>query len=197
MKKLGFIFIIISVFLACKSSPEPEQEEVPPPSSPSELPPPSQELIPFSVSMREELKPDQLGKVQFYLSGSITLTKQENQENIDVESGKIIALNGQNLQEVYIPSQTEGVYMSDDEHGILNISFEAGNDAVICFAPNKNKDRYVLMLKDRDGQLVVNYGSIDYEVSLSGAEIPYLLVGTEQIKRDAIDSKTLTGRKVE
>jgi hypothetical protein len=204
MKRVIFMFIIVLVFSACQSAPQPEQVEdfspsqdsSPPqefPPLPSPPPPPPSEKIPFTLSMREALQKDKLSRVQFYLSGSITLIKEEIQGNIDVESGKIVTVSGQNLQEIYIPMETEGVCASYDERGILNISFE--NDAVISFALNRNKDRYELMLNVKDGRMVVHYGNIDYGISLSSGEVPYLLVVTEQIKSDAIDRKTVTGRK--
>jgi hypothetical protein len=193
MKRLMFMFIIISVLSACASDPQPEQTEYFPPPQQELPPPPPEEKIPFTLSMLKELQKDKLSRVQFYLSGSITLIKEENRGNVDVDSGRVITVSGQNLQEVYIPVETEGVCASYDERGILNISFE--NDAVISFGLNKNKDRYELMLNVKDGRMVVNYGSIDYEVALSSTEVPYLLVITEQITNDAIDRRTVTGRK--
>jgi hypothetical protein len=184
--------------MGCYSDPEPEPQPFPPeylseypPEYPPELP---QTKTPFTVAMRGALQQDQLRQIQFYLSGSITLIKEEHQGNTGVELGRVITTSGQNLKEVYIPVETQGIFVSDDEHGILNISFE--NDAIICFVPNRNKDRYELMLNIKDGHMVVNYGNIDYEVSLTQAELPYLLVINEEKKDDFVDRRTVSGRSV-
>jgi hypothetical protein len=184
--------------MGCYSDPEPEPQPLPPEDLweyPPEFPPdPPQTMTPFTVAMRGTLQRDQLSQIQFYLSGSITLIKEERQGNTDVESGRVITTSGQNLKEVYLPVETQGIFISDDEHGILSISFE--NDAIICFVPNKNKDRYELMLNIKDGHMVVNYGNIDYEVSLTQAELPYLLVINEQKTDDFVDRRTVSGRSV-
>jgi hypothetical protein len=193
MKKLGLIFIIISLFIGCYSEPEPQP--LPPPElPPPPPPPPPQEKTPFTVSMREALQDDQLSQIQFYLSGSITLIKEDYQGDTGVQSGKVITTSGQNLEEVYLPTETQGIFVSNDEHGILNISFE--NDTIISFFPNKNKDRYELMLNIKDGHMVVNYGHTDYAVSLFQSELPYLLVIREEKTDDFVDRRTVKGRSV-
>jgi hypothetical protein len=195
MKKLSLIFFIIPVLLgSCYSAPEPEPQPPPAEYLPPPLPPPPPPKTPFTITMRESLQPDQLSQIQFYLSSSITLIKEGYQGNTDVESGRVITRTGQNVEEVYIPMDTGGVFEFDDEHGILNISFE--NDAIVCFVPNETRNRYELMLNIKDGHMVVNYGNIDYEVLLSQAELPYLLVISEELTDDFVDRRTVGGRRV-
>lgn len=155
---------------------------------------------PFTISMHRALPNDQLNRIQFFLSNSITLTQEETRMNIKVDStGKIITTDGLDYNQIQIPAETPGRLGVNSEYntgyGILAICFEDINinNNVIYFQPNPDKDRYELMYFSRDGTRLIKYGDLDYEVSYL-REIPYLLVVNEQQKDDRMNTRTVTGR---
>ncbi|MDR2363693.1 MAG: hypothetical protein LBD65_04685 [Spirochaetaceae bacterium] len=205
MKKTSIIIILVLLFVAginagCRGlkqalnqtpvvtvAPTPEFVSVPP------LP-----KTPFTVSLRRILPEDQLNRVQFYLSNSLTLLKEENKLNVKVDSeGKIIRTDGLDSNQIKIPMETPGRLgqINTDEYDVLAICFEDSNvnNNVIYFQPNPEKDRYELMFFSRDGIKLIRYGDTDYEISYS-RELPYLLVINEQQKNDNINTRTVTGR---
>jgi hypothetical protein len=178
------------------SAPPPPAVKTPEPDIVFTPPPPK---TPFTIPLRRALSNDQLDKVQFYLSNSLILTKEENRLNIKVDSqGKIIETSGLESVQIHIPAETPGRLGQSniDEYDILAVCFEDNNinNYVVYFQPNEERDRYELMSYSRDGIKLIRYGDSDYEVSYSRRELPYLLVVNEQHLDDSINTRTVTGR---
>jgi hypothetical protein len=207
MKKTSIIIVLILLFAAgTNAAARGLKQAVTPAPSVVEKPAPEYAVVPeaplpktpFTVSLRRILPDDQLNKVQFYLSNSLTLMKEENNVNIKVDAaGKIIKTDGLDYNQIQIPAETPGRLgqINADEYDVLAICFEDNNlnNNVIYFQPNPEKDRYELMFFSRDGIKLIRYGDLDYEISYS-RELPYLLVVNEQQKNDNIKTRTVTGR---
>jgi hypothetical protein len=206
MKKTNIILMLIAFLLSVgtnavaggkqQTDPEPAPSVVLEPVF-AAMPMPK---TPFTVSMRRSLPNEQLPKIQFYLSNSITLTLEETRMNINVDGeGKIVSTDGLDYTQIQIPAETPGRLglnsEYNSEYGILAICFEDINisNNVIYFQPNPEKNRYELMFFSRDGTRLIKYGDLDYEISYV-REIPYLLVVNEQQKDDRMNTRTVTGR---
>ncbi|MDR2759369.1 MAG: hypothetical protein LBB78_08310 [Spirochaetaceae bacterium] len=154
----------------------------------------------FTTAMRDALPNDQLARIQFFLSNSITLTQEATRMNIKVDAaGKIVTTDGLDYNQIRIPAETPGRLGVNNEYnveyGILAVCFEDTNtnNNVMYFQPNPDKDRYELMYFSRDGTKLIKYGELDYEISYL-REVPYLLVINEQQKDDRMNTRTVTGR---
>ncbi|MDR1107414.1 MAG: hypothetical protein LBL19_00070 [Spirochaetaceae bacterium] len=187
----------VSAFGAKETSPPPAPE---PKRSEPEIvfAPPPLYKTPLTIPLRQALSNDQLSKVQFYMSNSLTLTKEENKTTIKVDAqGRIIRTNGLESVQIRIPAETPGRLGQSniDEYDILAVCFEDNNvnNYVVYFQPNEEKDRYELMFYSRDGIKLIRYGDTDYEISYS-RELPYLQVVNEQEMDDTVNSRTVTGR---
>jgi hypothetical protein len=206
MRKTSIMVILVLLCIAGTNAiafgaketapPPPEPEKPEPVFTLPPLPPPPK--TPLTIPLRRALSNDQLSKVQFYLSNSLTLTKEENKTTIQVDSGgKIIKTSGLESVQIRIPMETPGRLGQSniDEYDILAVCFEDNNvnNYVIYFQPNEEKDRYELMSYSRDGVKLIRYGDTDYEVSYS-RELPYLQVVNEQQTDSTINTRTVTGR---
>jgi hypothetical protein len=207
MRKTSIMGILVLLCIAGTNIAAFGSRETPPPAVPELAapepvivlpPPPPPPKTTFTIPLRKALSNEQLGKVQFYLSSSLTLSKEDNKTNIQVDSmGKIIKTSGLEFVQIRIPAETPGrLGQSDmDEYDILAICFEDNNvnNNVVHFQPNTEKDRYELMSYSRDGIKLLRYGDTDYEISYS-RELPYLLVVNEQQMDDNVNTRTVTGR---
>jgi hypothetical protein len=204
MRKTNIILMIIAFLVSAGTNAAAGGKQQPDPAPVVVLEP---EFItmplpktPFTMDIRRGLPNDQLPKIQFYLSNSITLTLEETRMNINVNAeGKIISMDGLDYTQIHIPAETPGRLGLNNEYnaeyGILAVCFEDINisNNVIYFQPNPEKNRYELMFFSRDGTKLIKYGDLDYEISYL-REIPYLLVINEQQKDDRMNTRTVTGR---
>ncbi|MHA8050675.1 hypothetical protein V7S79_06130 [Aquirufa sp. ROCK-SH2] len=77
-----------------------------------------------------------LNKIQFYNDNALFLERELNASDANVKSGKVILVNGKNINRVSLESQTPGVLVKEQDKQLL-ISFEAGagEEKSLHFAP--------------------------------------------------------------
>ena len=157
-------------------------------------------FTPFTSRLYQESNwtEEELHSIQFWLSEDIVLRRVQRGNLSEIEEGEIKVVNGERVEEVFLPKGTPGVYLFRPKANRLAISFEAeGDDRYLVFGPSpRENNRFVLLAKDwsrREG--TVTYGGKLYRVDARAADAA-LLVDLKRVNRTIIDSRTAKGRKV-
>jgi hypothetical protein len=154
--------------------------------------------VPFTQNLRDQygLEGDELKKLQYFVSGDVTLQREFRREEGEVsKSHKLVIKEGGLVEEVFIAAGTPGI-ATEVSPTSLAVSFEPGGSLVFA-SPSSDGDRerkYKLSAKrwtDYYGELVYD-NRIWYAVKGSGQA--YLEVGAESL--DAVEKrkKVLPGR---
>jgi hypothetical protein len=147
--------------------------------------------VAFTQGIRTQynLGGEELKKLQYYVSGDITLQRDFRREEGEIsKSHKLVAKEGGLLEEVLIPAGTPGIAMEVGETS-LAVSFEPGSSLIFASPPTDRdpERKYKLSAKrwaDYYGEIVYD-GKIFYAVEGSGQA--YLEVGVESL--DAVEKK--------
>ncbi len=161
-------------------------------------------LQPFTATDKNKLglKEEQLRKVQFYLSGDITLQREVTEGSAtEIEEGKITIVDGKEVEQIVIKRGTPGVleYFPGDTR--MGISFEVGEGRYLMFGINPDKDgKYYLLAskwkRDRYGKTgTVNYAKKEYRTSPQSA-YAYLMVDMKKLRKFDLDRRQVEGRKI-
>jgi hypothetical protein len=145
--------------------------------------------VPFTQNLRDQygLEGDELKKLQYFVSGDVTLQREFRREEGEVsKSHKLVIKEGGLVEEVFIAAGTPGI-ATEVSPTSLAVSFEPGGSLV-------RERKYKLSAKrwtDYYGELVYD-NRIWYAVKGSGQA--YLEVGAESL--DAVEKrkKVLPGR---
>jgi hypothetical protein len=142
--------------------------------------------------------PEQLQKVQFYLSEDIILYRNATNGEGYVEEGKIRSVNGHKSEEIIIKQGTKGVFLFSPKDNQYAISFdENDNSKYLVFGPSpKVRDRYVLLAKEwsnRNGK--VTYGEEVYSTPATSA-FAYLMVDYKSQDKVSRSRTVAGGRRV-
>lgn len=172
--KIFFInFLIITLFGAC-----------------------SPQLSPFTEKLYKSSgwSDDDLSKIQFYLSDNIILHRHFSEGNSSISSGKIVIENGKEVEEIFIPKGTPGIFIKRKNENTLAVSFEKG-DKYLFFGPNPKRDgRYVLLATDWDK----NRGTVKYDektyYTMDESALASLLVDLKKINNVKVKKRTAKGR---
>jgi hypothetical protein len=147
--------------------------------------------VAFTQGIRNQydLGGEELKKLQYYVSGDITLQRDFRREEGEIsKSHTLVTKEGGLLEEVLIPAGTPGIATEVGETS-LAVSFEPGS-SLIFGSPPTDRDperKYRLSAKrwaDYYGEIVYE-GKIFYAVEGSGQA--YLEVGVESL--DAVEKK--------
>jgi hypothetical protein len=147
--------------------------------------------VAFTQGIRTQynLGSDDLKKLQYYVSGDITLQRDFRREEGEIsKSHKLVKKEGGLLEEVVIPAGTPGIATEVGETS-LAVSFEPGSSLIFGSPPaDRDPERiYRLSAKrwaDYYGEILYD-GKIFYAVEGSGQA--YLEVGVESL--DAVEKK--------
>lgn len=157
-------------------------------------------FTPFTAGLYRESNwtEDELRSIQFWLSEDIVLRRVQRGNLSEIEKGEIKVVEGERVEEVFLPKGTPGVYLFSPKANRLAISFEnEGDDKYLIFGPSpRENNRFVLLAKDwnrRSG--TVTYGGKLYRVDARSADAT-LMVDLKKVNRTIIDSRTARGRKV-
>jgi hypothetical protein len=154
--------------------------------------------VPFTQNLRDQygLEGDELKKLQYFVSGDVTLQREFRREEGEVsKTHKLVIKEGGLVEEVFIAAGTPGI-ATEVSPASLAVSFEPGGSLVFA-SPSSDGDserKYKLSAKrwtDYYGELVYD-NRIWYAVKGSGQA--YLEVGAESL--DAVEKrkKVLPGR---
>jgi hypothetical protein len=154
--------------------------------------------IPFTQDLRDQygLERDDLQKLQYYISGDVTLQREFHREEGEVsKTHKLVIKEGGLVEEVFIAAGTPGI-ATEVGPTSLAVSFEPGGSLVFS-SPSSDRDsgrKYKLSAKrwtDYYGELVYD-NKIWYAVQGSGQV--YLEVGAESLNAVETKKKVLPGR---
>ncbi|MFN8278434.1 MAG: hypothetical protein U0T84_13200 [Chitinophagales bacterium] len=156
-------------------------------------------LVPYSDALKTKyhLQSSDLMRVQFYLSGPITLQRKVTDVgNAQVVNGKVKLVNGQSMEEVVIPKGTPGVLVTDGE-GKLSVSFEKTDAHYLRFGPNPDlRQQYVLLASNWKNKIgLVHYAGQEYFTSPESSEA-ILLIDLKHIRKYSKSERVASGRKV-
>lgn len=154
--------------------------------------------VPFTQHLRDQygLEGDDLMKLQYFVSGDVTLQRDFRREEGEVsKTHKLVIKEGGLVEEVFIAAGTPGI-ATEISPTSLAVSFEPGGSLVFA-SPSSDGDRerkYKLSAKrwtDYYGELVYD-NKIYYAVMGSGQV--YLEVGAESLDAVETRKKVLPGR---
>lgn len=138
----------------------------------------------------------EIGKVQFYNSNKIVLKRLLPYDSAGITNGAIRFENGKLINTIIIKKNTPGT-CAFVEDGLLNMTFEDGEDKYLIFKTDLNGKYYELWV-DRDFQ---NLGQIDYDndkyMIQPGSEKARLLVKKDQDYIFRVQQRIAKGKKVE
>ena len=160
----------------------------------------SMDLQPFTESQRtaNNWTNEDLSKIQFYLSESITLQRKLSGGSSEIASGKVRIVDGERIEEVVIPKGTPGVVVFNSVDQRLGISFEDGEDRYLMFGVNPNKgDKYHLLASEWKNQV----GKVKYEdkewFTNPNSGSAHLLIDLKKVYQRELNRRTAGGRKLE
>jgi hypothetical protein len=147
---------------------------------------------------RNRWSESELKKIQFYLSDDVYLRRKLGENSSEIVEGKVRMINGEKVEEIFIPRSTPGVFTFSPKANRFAIAFENGSDQrFLMFGPNpKAGERYVLLAKDWErASGKVTYDGKEYEVNY-GAAFAGLMVDLRRIDRQDRNSRTAEGVRV-
>lgn len=155
--------------------------------------------VPFSNSVREQyqLSPDEVKKLQFFVSSDIMLQRGEQtaeEKNTD-KSGKLVISSSASVEQVYIKKGTPGVCVEVMEGNKISVSFET-DDKFLVFGDATGRGRYTLMASEwKDGRGKLDYGGRVYYAQ-PGSAATYVIIQMKKVKKFKKQARTVGGRKV-
>jgi len=160
----------------------------------------SPKLTPFTQDLYEDFgwSENELQKIQFYLSRSITLRREFSKGSSEIVSGKIKMVNGRKVEEVVISAGTPGVVLFQPKTNRLAVSFEdGGTERFLMFGPNpKANDKFVLLASSWDrGKGKVTYENKSWSTPTESAYAA-LMVDLRKIRQTRVNSRRASGRSV-
>jgi hypothetical protein len=158
--------------------------------------------VPFTKDLYGRLKSNNLDvrSVQFYNDQQILLSRNVDNYNTEIKSGKVVFKNGKYVNEVLIPAYTPGIIDSIDNDG-FRVSFERGNNN-FKFINNKYSPEFFIFSGTnwKEGGCDVMFDRMVYRATCGGAcssvSDVKLVVKQSDIDNNKKQSKTLQGVKV-
>jgi hypothetical protein len=162
----------------------------------------SKKYVPFTRQLEQRLERDNidLHQLQFYIDQGLVMSRYVGNEKAQVNAGVLKFENGQYINEVIIPSFTQGV-CEDISNGKLMISFEKGNND-IAFGPGSgySADEYVLYGTEwRNGTALITFDNNKFRVHCStctDVATARLMVKKSEIDKIEKKSRVVEGREV-
>jgi hypothetical protein len=147
--------------------------------------------VPFTQDLRDQygLERDDLKKLQYFISGDVTLQREFLREDGEVsKTHKLVIKEGGHVEEVFIAAGTPGI-ATEVGPASLAVSFEPGGSLVFG-SPSSDRDpgrKYKLSAK----RWTDYYGEILYDnkiwYAVKGSGQVYLEVGMESL--DAVEKR--------
>jgi hypothetical protein len=159
----------------------------------------SKRLVPFSQKIYETYNwtDSDLKNIQFYLSDDIVLRRTLGMNESTIREGRIVIIDGQEVEEVIFKKGTPGVYIFSPKENRFGVSFENNDESYLMFGPNPKKgERYVLLAKEWER----NRGKVSYKGKLyettTASGYATLMVDLNKASRIKYKTTTVSGRKV-
>lgn len=205
------ITLSIVLVLGCGGTPKdktppPIQDSLPPPPPPP--PPPPTGLSPFTIGILNRLMNEaddfHINQCQFFLSGGITLERNDEEKNQRSEYGTVVFIDNTNKREVKINDKTEGAalkVLQNQNEVALPLCFDQDDKYQILFSATKSENSQFFLRftpqndpsSDARGSLI--YGGQRYRLKFSGG-IPYLMIKLTEKKDPVKNQYDASGRRV-
>jgi hypothetical protein len=157
-------------------------------------------LVPYTDAMKKKYgwNPEQIKRIQFYVSHDIILHREAVKGSTDIVHGKIKTIHGSRVEEIVIRAGTKGVVTDIPKEDKLLVSFETGDDKYLSFGVNPNaSERYVLLASDWKNEMgKVHYAGAEYYTD-PDSKYASLLVDLRKIENMEVHQRVAKGRKVE
>ncbi len=140
----------------------------------------------------------ELGKIQFYLSQDIVLTRERKSGSTAIVEGRVRVKDGRNVEELVFERGTPGVVLFQTAEGQLAIGFDSRrDDRYLMFGPNPKRSNDYALLGRQAGRngAIVTYDDKQWEVGLGNAEVRLLfdMRRSGKVKRNR---QSVGGRKI-
>jgi len=187
-----------------KAAPTPPPSPPPPPPPP----PPPTGLSPFTIGILNRLMNEaddfHINQCQFFLSGGITLERNDEEKDQRSEYGTVVFIDNTNKREIKINDKTEGAairVLQNQNEVALPLCFDQDDKYQILFSATKSENSQFFLRftpqndpsSDARGSLI--YGGERYRLKFSGG-IPYLMIKLTEKKDPVKNQYEASGRKV-
>lgn len=135
-----------------------------------------------------------LRQVQFYNDKSIVLRRKASQSDISESGGKMIEVDGEQVQEILIRKGTPGV-VTGDQNGKLLVRFEKGDGKVLRFYKNSKGAYQIDADKWVTRKGLIQYAGLDFIIEEASNDVLLMYKETKKF-RSASQMKTVKGLKV-
>jgi hypothetical protein len=147
-----------------------------------------------SVRIQLDTAKVDMRQVQFYNDKNIVLRRKASQSDVSESGGKMIEVDGEQIQEILIKRGTPGV-VTGNQNGKLLVRFEIGEGKVLRFYKNSkgayqiDSDRWVA----RKG--LIQYAGLDFVIETESNDVLLMYKETKKY-RSSSELKTAKGLKV-
>jgi hypothetical protein len=150
----------------------------------------------FLESNRVELDTSnvELRKVQFFNDKAIILRRKATESDIRQSGGKMVEVDGEQIQEILIKKGTKGVIVGN-KNGKLLIAFENGDGKYLRFYKNAKNAYQIDADKWVNRRGMVSYAEMDFAIEAESNDV--LLMFREKKKFSSnSEQRTVKGLKV-
>jgi hypothetical protein len=200
--------VAASVFWGCAGDPDPNPDPNPDPVSvpvqdavQPELEPESDSVFPLQPIDEDIVNQvlesgDSLKRLQYYISGEISLIKENVIQNVEIRNGAGLRRETSATGQILIRKETAGIlvntFFDEARRRVFAVSFdEASPRDTLFFRWNGDTRRFVLDY-DADSRLT-GYGDQKYRLRFTG-ETPHLLIRFSEEKTDNPYERVVQGR---
>jgi len=199
---------LVLVFGCKTSGPNPEIVKEEPKRSLQPAPPPEPALSPFTIGilnrLRNEAEAFAIDQCQFFLSGGITLERNDEEKDQRVENGTAVFIDNINRKEIIINEKTEGAalrVLQNQNEFLLPLCFDQDDRYQLAFSASRNENSQFYLRftqhndQSSDARNNLLYGGQRYRIKFNEG-IPYLMIKLTEKKDTVRYQNEASGRKV-
>jgi hypothetical protein len=155
--------------------------------------------IPYtkSVETKYDLDDTKLKGLEFYIMGSIVLSKRESKDDTQLADGGIVVSASQNTDQVIFREGTAGLFVKQMPGNKIAVSFEKDDNHYLVFGSTSEKGIYKLQIDQPNskGGGKVKYNGEDYDVTRASLDA-YITVKLKKSNKNSTNQRVAGGRKV-
>ncbi len=150
----------------------------------------------FLESVRVELDTSkiELRKVQFFNDKAIVLRRKATDSEIRESGGKMVEVDGEQVQEILIKKGTKGVFIGE-KNGELLIAFERGEGKYLRFYKNAKGAYQIDADKWISRRGMVTYANLGFAIEVESNDVLLMFKEEKKFKSES-EQRTLKGLKV-
>lgn len=151
--------------------------------------------ITFTKDVRSVLESDNidLSKIQYYIDGDVTLTRELASDTTKVSNGEVVFENGKYYNAIYLKKNTPGVCTAIYPNR-LQISFDENNNRNLTFSPTSTS-AYQIINNSTLNRSSIIYDGLPYTLKYAGIP-PVLVIKKSSLSKNSNNSRIMKGRKV-